>query len=152
MKLPFALFRQSVSEKRIYRFNLNYKGNSSAHYYLCVKTEEDYVWFMCCTSQRDSRVATILRDRGNLETLVQIAAPGQGPFTKDTFVDCNSAELIEWEEVEAMYNKNSFQFLETEIGDNEFRLVVKGILLSKHVEKRLQKLLSTCLNHIKNSS
>lgn len=125
----------NLTERKIYRFDPGF----GVHYFICITSNDKETWFGCCTSQRNANLQRILNSRGDLDTLVFVG--NAHPFTKDTYVNCNSAHLVDTGQIKNMIDKNGFKSTGVFIDDHVFRAILKGIVLSRSVSRKLQKII-----------
>lgn len=69
-----------------------------------------------------------------------VGQKGKYPFSKDTYVNCNNIETLTFEEIYSLYQSQKFEVLD-ELDDDTFETLIKGLLLSTTISKKLQKFL-----------
>lgn len=129
-----------VSEKDIFKFTSEFpSGNNKGipnHYHICVKTEDAYMIFNCCTSQ-SGKVQDRMKFFGR--TYVKVSHIKNTGFTQDTFVDCDNVFTLTNEEFANYCSEGKIQFSGILAG-SDYQEVVKGILSSEMVEENTKKL------------
>ena len=129
-----------VSEKDIFKFTAEFSGGSQQgipdHYHICVKTEDSYMIFNCCTSH-SGKVKDRIKFFGR--TYVEVTNMRRTQFTQPTFVDCDNVFTISKDDFDQYMHDGVVQFAGL-ISGSDYESIVKGILSSDMVEESTKKL------------
>jgi hypothetical protein len=142
MKVPTDVFLSSISDKKVYYFSSNHINTDTPHHFICLKRSDDDILIMsCCTSQFDT-VSKYIETRSlPTETLVWISPKdNSNPFTKDTYVNCNSSFTYTVDEFREMYNSESINY-SGEISDNHYQQIISGIHNSPLIDEETKDML-----------
>lgn len=142
MKVPFELFLSAVQERKVYYFTSPKISSNIPHHFICIKrTDDSLLIFTCCTSQFESRKKFIESRRLPNETLVYIRPKEDGnPFTKETYVDCNTCYVYTYEEFQRMYNSAVVQY-SGEISEIYYEQIIIGLHASPLIEEDIKDIL-----------
>lgn len=129
-----------VDEKDIFKFTKEFPTGSGEgipnHFHICVKVEDSYYLFNCCTSQSGK-----VKDR--MEFLgwqyVEITNRKKTLLTERTFVDCDDVFKITKEEFDKYLEEDKITPAGL-INNVDYQNIVKGILASDRVEEETKKL------------
>lgn len=137
MKLPTDLFLSSIDDRKIYYFSTDKINTEEPHHFICIKrTPDDILIMSCCTSQFDT-VRRFVETRSlPMESLVWISPDStspDNPFTKDTYVNCNSCFTYTIDEFKKMYSDDSVSY-SGKISDSHYEQILIGIHSSPLVD------------------
>jgi hypothetical protein len=135
MKLPIELFLSSIDERKVYYFSTKKISTTDPHYFICIKrSDNDLLIMTCCTSQFET-VKNLIETRDlPPETLVWITpADDKNPFSKDTYVNCNSFFTYTVDEFRSMYSTDSVSY-SGEISKDHYLKILYGIHCSPLID------------------
>ena len=130
-----------IAERDVFRFSSELPDDASHgipdHYHICVKTEEGYMIFSCCTSQK-GKVEDRIKYFGR--TYVELTNMKKSKLKEPTFVDCDNVYVIS-EETFVKYQEDKLVEFAGLISKYDYQNIVKGLLSSDLIELRIKKLL-----------
>ena len=139
MEVSFETFYQVLKEKSILYFSLNYQGNPDPHYYVLLDKGTEILLFSVCTSKLDTILNYVKRRNLNYDTIVFIENEPDNPFSKNTYINCNSPVSIPVEDFKKMFNEGKIKYKD-QLDDDHFEQIINGILKSRLVERKIKKL------------
>ncbi|MCF2489150.1 hypothetical protein [Dyadobacter sp. CY347] len=139
MEVSFETFYQVLKEKSILYFSLNYQGNPDPHYYVLLDKGTEILLFSVCTSKLDTILNYVKRRNLDYDTIVFIQNEPDKPFSKNTYINCNSPVSIPVEDFKKMFNEGKIKYKD-QLDDEHFELIINGILKSRLVERKIKKL------------
>jgi hypothetical protein len=141
MEVSFEAFYQVIKEKSILYFSLNYQGNPDPHYYVLLDTGTEILLFSVCTSKLDTILNFVKKRNLDYDTIVFIESEPDNPFSKNTYINCNSPVSIPCSEFKKMYEEGKIKYKD-QLTDKHFDQIINGILKSRLVERKIKKLFS----------
>lgn len=92
MILPENLTKNSLAEWKIYKVLKVPKDTDLVqnHRHICIKIEDEILYFVCCTTQEDTIDRFITSRHLNPSTKVSIPRDANNGFTQDSYVNCNN--------------------------------------------------------------
>ena len=141
MILPSELFLNNITEKKIYLFTSENISSDVPHYFICVvKTQDDSLILVCCTSQFQKRKAYIEKANLPSSTLVWILPNTENGLEKDTYVDCNSIITHSLDDFKRRYEEGKLVY-KGAISDASFDQIITGLKESPIIENSIKQLL-----------
>lgn len=136
MKLPCEAFIKSIEEKKVYYFSSTRLNTDEPHHYICIKkSDNDILILTVCTSKFDTVKNYVERAKLPNETLVWISpVDANNPFTKDTYVNCNTSFTYTLEEFREMYESDTIKH-SGEINDGHYFQILDGLHASPLIDK-----------------
>lgn len=129
-----------VSEKDIFKFTSDFPAATGQgipnHYHICVKTEEAYMLFNCCTSQ-SGKVQNRMKYFGR--SYVKVSHMKNTGLSELTYVDCDNIFSISHDDFDK-YSKEGKIVFTGMLAGSDYQEVVKGVLASDIVEENIKKL------------
>lgn len=143
MRLPLDLFVASIESRKIYLFSSEKINDPTSHYFVCIKrTNQDLIILSCCTSQYEKRKQFLDLQQLPYDTLVWISPKDdENPFSKDTFVDCNSLTTHTVKEFSEMYEAHKID-LKGELDENHFHQIINGLNVSPLIDEETKLIIS----------
>jgi hypothetical protein len=144
MKLPTDLFLSAIDDKKIYYFSTTRINTEEPHHFICIKrTTEDILIMSCCTSQFNT-VRRFIETRSlPMESLVWISPDStsiENPFTKDTYVNCNSCFTYTIDEFKSMYDNDAISY-SGKVSDSHYEQILIGIHSSPLVDNETKEII-----------
>jgi hypothetical protein len=139
MDVSFEAFYQVLKEKSILYFSLNYQGNPDPHYYVLLDKGTEILLFSVCTSKLDTILNFVKKRSLDYDTIVFIESAPDNPFSKNTYINCNSPVLINHNEFKKMFEEGKIKYKDQLDGEH-FDQIINGILKSRLVERKIKKL------------
>lgn len=144
MKVPTDLFLSGISERKIYYFSTVKINSLQPHYFICIKRmNNDLLIMSCCTSQFETINRFITSRKLPKESLVWIEPDPQSvdnPFTKDTYVNCNSYLTYTLDEFKSMYESGTISY-SGELSEDHYIQLLIGIHSSPLVDNETKETL-----------
>ena len=138
MEVSFEAFYQVLKEKSILCFSLNYQGNPDPHYYVLLDKGSEILLFSVCTSKLDTILNFVKKRNLDYDTIVFIESEPNNPFSKNTYINCNSPVSIPFNEFKKMFEEGRVKYKD-QLDDEHFDQIISGILKSRLVERRIKK-------------
>lgn len=142
MKLPTEMFLSAIDERKVYYFSTTKISSTEPHHFICIKrTDNDVLIMSCCTSQFDTVKKFVETRSLPTETLVWISpTDAVNPFSKDTYVNCNSSFTYTVDEFRTMYSSDSVSY-SGEISEDHYLQILIGIHKSPLIDKETKELI-----------
>jgi hypothetical protein len=129
-----------VSEKDIFKFTSDFPAATGQgipnHYHICVKTENAYMLFNCCTSQ-SGKVSDRIKYFGR--SYVKVSHMKKTGLSELTYVDCDNVFTMSHDDFDKYAKEGKIVFTGILAGA-DYQEVVKGVLASDMVEENTKKL------------
>lgn len=142
------LFADGIAKKGIYLFSSTHLNTDIPHYFICiVRTDGDLLYMTCCTSQFET-VRRFVETRPNIPetTLVWISPKNnENPFTKDTYVNCNSVFVYSVEDLTQMYLNEEITY-KGEISDIHYEQLLIGVNASPLVDEEIKEFIPNSID------
>ncbi len=135
MKLPLQFFAQRILPKSVFYFSSNKINTDVSHYFICLaKNENEYLFLVCCTSDKENKRKRLAELNNTYTSLVYIKPDELNGLQKDTFVDCNTCfNDYSVNDFLTMYENNQIEYT-GEISDNVYNQILKGLYESISIE------------------
>ena len=129
MKMPAKALLSTLEAGKIYFFTMDIDSPTAGHRHIFLKKKgEEFLIFVCCTSQEDTMNRLIQRQRLDPATIVWIRPDAENGLTKDTFVNCNFVVDLSIDEFIAAYDEGYIQSTGgNQISDAVYAQIVYGI-------------------------
>ncbi|WP_319591709.1 hypothetical protein [uncultured Draconibacterium sp.] len=136
------VFLANVQPGNIYYFQSDQlNGTNQPHYFIALKnTENELVFFSCCTTQMERRLRFIERTGSPHSTLVGITPSAENGLQRESFVDCNSIIQHTHDEIAFLVTDGGIDY-RGELEEEYLELIYQGIRDSILLEEEVQDLL-----------
>ncbi len=137
------MFITNIQPGNIYYFSSEQlNGNTEPHYFITLKnTEDELIFFSCCTTQMDRRLRFIQKTGSPMSTLVGIEPSNENGLRRESYVDCNNVIQHTHDDISKLFVDGEIEF-KGELEDDYLQLIYAGINDSILLEAELQDLLS----------
>jgi hypothetical protein len=135
-------FEETLEPGRIYFFKNKELTSDAPHFHILIAIpNNDLLILTCCTSQFEKRARFI--ELANLpnETLVWLKPDDDNPFTKDTYVDCNSSFKYSRDTFIDMYTNENLEYKGI-ISDGKLLEIIHGVITSPMITEEIKDLIT----------
>lgn len=142
MDVPEALVRGQIEEGKVYRFYDSVPKGSNVipnHWHICFKVKEEIVYFVCCTTKENTIDSYIKGTKLDPKTKVHIVPTADNGLTKDTYLNCNSFQMCDFEELVKSIS-NGVVTYSGFVSKEDFDCIRIGIISSAVVPDVIRKL------------
>jgi len=142
MDLPEELVRGQIKEGKVYRFYDSVPTGSNIipnHWHICFKINEEIVYLVCCTTKEGTIDSYIKVNKLDTKTKVYIAPTADNGLTKDTYLNCNSIQMCDFEELVKSISKSKVTYSGF-VSKEDFDCIRIGIRSSAVVPDAIKKL------------
>lgn len=137
MELPSSLTSTLFKEKTVFYFTSE-QVNKEPHNFVIIKNYNNtFLFFSCCTSQYNTVYNYIKRNNYDEATMTSLDYHKHSFLKKPTFINCNSKIEYSYSEFVQLYEDGKIKY-KGRISDEEYKSIVKGILLSEEIEEELK--------------
>ena len=142
MLLSPELFLTSIEEQKVYYFSSNQINSDEPHYFVCIKTENGFISFSCCTSQKGTIDRFLKYTPKVSESTIVWIDKKDTLFKKETYINCNSDPIVYSEkELKEMYSNEEIEF-KGELSDSHYNQILVGIHESPMVTDEFKETLT----------
>ena len=104
------------------------------------KSCEDLLIFSCCTSQQKTMQKLIAINGWSQSTIVKLTPNIQNKLTTDTYINCNSPQIISSDDFFENFKQGNITINNAEIDDISFLAIENGIIKSDLVDEETKDL------------
>ena len=132
------LLLKNLEERHIYFFEPTATIGIPNHCHIFLKKSgEDFLIFSCCTSQQKTMQKLIAINGWSQSTIVKLAPNIQNKLTTDTYINCNSLQIISSDDFFDNFKQGSVTINNAEIDDVSFLAIENGIIQSDLVDESM---------------
>lgn len=138
MDLPINLINSVIKEKAVFYFRTSKIHSEEPHYFIVISNiENKIIALSCCTSQYDTILKYIKRNKYPDNTIADIDYNDYSFLKTSTFINCNGKIEFEYDDFVKKHLKDE----KGEINDVDFKKIVVGMLNSPDIEEEFKEIL-----------
>lgn len=135
------LLLKNLEEGHIYFFEPTATIGIPNHRHIFLrKSGGDLLIFSCCTSQQKTMQRLIVINGWSQSTIVKLTPNVQNKLTTDTYINCNSLQIISSDDFFDNFKQGNVTINNAEIDDISFLAIENGIIQSDLVDEETKDL------------
>lgn len=135
------LLLKNLEEGHIYFFEPTATIGIPDHRHIFLrKNGEGLLIFSCCTSQQRTMQKLIAINGWSQSTIVKLTPNTQNKLTTDTYINCNSLQIISSDDFFENYKQGNITINNAEIDEVSFLAIENGIIKSDLVDEETKDL------------
>lgn len=135
------LLLKNLEEGHIYYFLPTSTIGIPDHRHIFLKKNgEGLLIFSCCTSQQKTMEKLIAINNWSQSTIVKLTPNKQNKLTTDTYINCNSLQIISSDDFFENYMQGNVTINNAEIDEFSFLAIENGIIKSDLVDEETKDL------------
>lgn len=139
--LTKRLLLKNLEEGHIYYFAPSVKIGIPDHRHIFLrKSADEMLIFSCCTSQQNTMEKLIAINGWSDSTIVKLTPNKQNRLTTDTYINCNSLQIISADDFFNEYKQGNVDINNAEIDEMSFLAIEHGIIQSDLVDEETKDL------------